>query len=429
MSFEKNERIIALVDCNSFYCSCERLFRPDLWNKPVGVLSNNDGCFVSRTNELKNLGVAMGAPYFQVKEICDKNKVAVFSANFALYTDMSQRVMDTLFDFTPSLEIYSVDEAFLDLTGLNEKTIEEYCRKIKSTVERHTGIPVGIGIGRTKVLAKLANRIAKKDESTKGVYSVLKKEQLDSALRTISIEDVWGIGRQNSIKMKSIGIHKAIQLRDFKNELLIQKMFTKIGRMIQDELKEIPCFPFNEITEKKKEIICSRTFGVPVFDLRSLRESIACYASLACQKLRKQNSVCGEIEVYIRTNPFKEVPQYAQVISAPLSAPTCDTRKIIREAWKLLDDIFVSGYEYKKAFIRLSKIQDADEHQISLFGENDSPNDLILMKTMDRINDREGHEMLKIAACGTNKEAWYMKQVMKSPRYVTGWSEIYKISN
>lgn len=429
MSYLKNEKIIALVDCNSFYCSCERLFRPDLWNKPVGVLSNNDGCFVSRTNELKKLGVAMGAPYFQVKDICEKNKVAVFSANFALYTDMSQRVMDTLFEFTPSLEVYSVDEAFLDLTGLDEKTIEEYCRKIKNTVERHTGIPVGIGIGRTKVLAKIANRIAKKDPSTQGIFSVLKTDQRDYALRTILIEDVWGIGRQNSIKMKSIGIHKAIDLRNFKNDLLIQKMFTKIGRMIQDELREIPCFPFNEAQDKKKEILSSRTFGVPIFDLRSLRESIACYASLACQKLRKQNSVCAEIEVSIRTNPFKEIPQYVNTISAPLSAPTCDTRKIIREAWRLLDKIFIAGYEYKKAMIKLSKIQDADQHQIALFGDNDSAHDIILMETMDRINEREGHEMLKSAACGTNKEAWYMKQVLKSPRYVTGWSEIYKISN
>lgn len=427
MSFKSNEKIIVLVDCNSFYCSCERLFRPDLRNRPVGVLSNNDGCFVSRTNELKKLGVAMGAPYFQVKEICDKNNVAVFSANFALYTDISQRVMDTLFDFTPSLEVYSVDEAFLDLTGLDEKTIEEYCRKIKDTVERNTGIPVGIGIGRTKVLAKIANRIAKKDDSTKGVFSVLKKEALDLALKNTAIEDIWGIGRQNSIKMKSIGIHKAIQLRDFKNDLLIQKMFTKIGRMIQDELREISCFTFNESSEKKKEIICSRTFGAPVFDLHSLRESVACYASLACEKLRKQNSVCGEIEVLIHTNPHKDIPQYAKAQRAILANATCDTRKIIREAWKILDDIFLNGFEYKKALIRLSRIQDGNEHQISLFGNNDSAEDLIIMQTMDRINAREGHEMVKVAACGTNKEAWYMKQIMKSPRYVTGWSEIKKV--
>jgi DNA polymerase V len=427
MRDSENKKILVLVDCNSFYCSCERLFRPDLRNRPVGVLSNNDGCFVSRTSELKKLGVAMGAPYFQVKNICDKNNVAVFSANFSLYTNISDRVMNTLFDFAPSIEIYSVDEAFLDLTGLDENTINDYCRNIKEVVERNTGIPVGIGIGRTKVLAKIANRIAKKDERTKGIYNVLSKDNLEYALSSIDIEDVWGIGRQNSLKMKALKIHKARDLRDFKNDLLIQKQFTKIGRMIQDELREITCFPVNEKQPKKKEIICSRTFGALVYELNSLQESLACYASLASEKLRKQNSVCQGIEIYIRTNPFKEIEQYAQVKSSVLSAPTSDTRKIIREAWKLLNTIFIYGYEYKKASIKLSRIQDADEHQIALFGDNDSPKDITLMKTMDLINTREGHESVKIAACGTNKEAWYMKQIMKSPRYVSGWSDILKI--
>ncbi len=422
-----NDKIFVLVDCNSFYCSCERLFRPDLRFRPVGVLSNNDGCFVSRTNELKKLGVAMGAPYFQVKNICDKNNVAVFSANFSLYTNLSDRVMNTLFEFTPNLEVYSVDEAFLDLTGFEEKTIEDYCRNIKATVERNTGIPVGIGIARTKVLAKLANRIAKKDESTKGVYSVLSAKNLEYALGRVDIEDIWGIGRQNSAKFKILGIHKAKQLRDYKNDLLIQKQFTKVGRMIQDELRGISCFPLNNETPKKKEIISSRTFGRPVFDKASLRESIACYASLACEKLRKQHSVCQEIEIYIHTNPFKEIPQYARANSIKLISPTCDTRKIIKQAWELLDEIFISGYEYKKAAIKLSRIQDQDEHQVSLFGENDSVDDLKLMLMMDTINARDGHETLKIAACGTNKEAWYMNQVMKSQRYVTGWSELLKV--
>lgn len=422
-----NNKVFALVDCNSFYCSCERLFRPDLRNRPVGVLSNNDGCFVSRTNELKSLGVAMGAPYFQVKNICDKNKVAVFSANFSLYTNMSDRVMNTLFEFTPNLEVYSVDEAFLDLTGFDEKNILDYCRHIKETVERNTGIPVGIGIARTKVLAKLANRIAKKDERTKGVYSVLEAENLNYALEKVAIEDVWGIGRANSVKFKMLGIHKAKHLRDYKNDPLIQRQFTKVGRMIQDELRGITCFPLNHETPKKKEIMSSRTFGRPVYELASLRESIACYVSLACEKLRKQKSVAQEIEVYIRTNPFKDGPQYARANTAILASPTCDTRKVIREAWRLLDDIFINGFEYKKAAVKLSRIQDQSEHQVSLFGENDSAKDLTLMQMMDKINAREGHDSIKIAACGTNKEAWYMKQVMKSPRYVTGWNELLKI--
>jgi DNA polymerase V len=422
-----NQKVIALVDCNSFYCSCERLFRPDLRHRPVGVLSNNDGCFVSRTNELKALGVPMGAPYFKYKELCDKNKVAVFSANFSLYTNISDRVMNTLIQFTPSIEVYSVDEAFLDLTGLDEKTIEEYCRKIKFIVERDTGIPVGIGIGRTKVIAKLANRIAKKNNLYGGVYNALLKSNLDHALKIVEIGDVWGIGRQNSIKMKSLGINKAIDLKNYENTYLIQKNFTKVGRMIQDEMREITCFPFNETNEKKKEIMCSRTFGVPVYDKQTLQESIASYASLATERLRKQNSVCEEVSIYIRTNPFKDTPQYMQTHSMTLSAPTCDTRKIIKTSFSLLDEIFKPGFEYKKTAITLSKIKDADSCQISLFGENDTESDLALMMTMDRINAREGNELIKSMACGTNKSAWFMKQVMKSKRYVSGWSEIFKV--
>lgn len=423
-----NNRIFALVDCNSFYCSCERLFRPDLKTRPVGVLSNNDGCFVSRTNELKALGVKMGVPYFQVKNICDKNKVAVFSANFSLYTNLSDRVMSTLFDFTPNLEVYSVDEAFLDLTGFDEKNIEDYCRHIKEVVERNTGIPVGIGIARTKVLAKLANRIAKKDSSARGIYSCLPKKNRDYALQRIDIEDVWGIGRQSTIKMNLLGIKKAVHLRDYKNDKLIQSEFTKIGRMIQDELREISCFPLNQEVPKKKEIISSRSFGKPVYELAMLRESIACYASLACEKLRKQNSVCQEVEIYICTNPFKEsIEQYARANSTRLDSATCDTRKIIKACWNLLDEIFINGHEYKKACVKLSRIQDANEHQISFLGGFDTVLDLKIMKTMDLINSRDGHETLKIAACGTNKEAWYMNQVMKSPRYLTGWNELLKI--
>lgn len=422
-----NQKIIALVDCNAFYCSCERLFRPDLLKRPVGVLSNNDGCFVSRTNELKALGIPMGAPYFQVKDICDKHKAVVFSANFSLYTNISDRVMNTLFNFTPNLEVYSVDEAFLDLTGFDENQIETYCKLIKDTVERNTGIPVGIGVGRTKVLAKLANRIAKNDPRHQGIYSVLKKENLEAALFKVEIGDVWGIGRQNAIKFKILGIKTAKNFRDFPNIKMIQSQFTKVGRMIQDELREITCFTINEEVPKKKEIMSSRTFGLPVFDKRSLQEALASYASLACEKLRSQNSVCSEVEIYIRTNPFKDVEQYVRANSKKLDSATCDTRKIIRATFELLEEIFIFGYEYKKVAVKLMRLQDATEYQVSLFGVYDTKEDLALMKLMDKVNARDGHETLKIAACGVNKQAWFMKQNLKSPRYVTGWSELLQI--
>ncbi len=419
-------KIFALVDCNSFYCSCERLFRPDLANKPVGVLSNNDGCFVSRTNELKALNVTMGAPYFKVKDICKKNNVAVFSANFSLYTNMSDRVMMTLAQFSPEMEVYSVDEAFLDLSGFKHYDLVEYCREIKRVVEANTGIPVSIGIATSKTLAKVANHIGKKDKSTKGVVSLLGTKERDIALERFAIDGVWGVGRQKAQQMKAMNIKTAKQLRDFKNDSLIQKLFTKVTRMTQDELRGISCFDLSLEVDKKKEIISSRTFGQPVFDLKSLRESVANYASLACEKLRKQDSVCSVVEVWIRTNPHKEIPQYYAIDSYKLSGQTADSKKIIKYAWQVLDKLYKQGYEYKKALVKLSGIRDRNQTQLALFDENDSDKSETLMRVIDLINKRDGHNTIRSGACGVDNKAWKMKQDLKSPRFVTGWSELPK---
>jgi len=420
-------KVFALVDCNSFYCSCERLFRPDLKNRPVGVLSNNDGCFVSRTNELKSLGVGMGVPYFQVKDLCEKKGVAVFSANFSLYTNMSDRVMMTLARFTPEMEVYSVDEAFLDLSQFHHFDIEDYCHEIKRIVELNTGIPVSIGIGPSKTLAKVANHIAKKDSTKKGVMSLLDKEECDRALEKFPIGKVWGVGRQKSQKLQAINIKTAKQLRDYKNDALIQKLFTKVTRMTQDELRGITCFNLSLEVDKKKEIISSRTFGQPVFDLKSLRESVANYASLACEKLRKQDSVCSVVEVWIRTNPHKDTPQYYAVDAHKFSGQTADSKKIIKYAWQVLDKLYKQGYEYKKALVKLSGIRDKSETQLALFGENDSEKSESLMQIMDLINKRDGHNTIRSGACGVDNKAWKMRQTLKSPRFVTGWSELPRV--
>lgn len=421
------ETIFALVDCNSFYCSCERLFRPDLRDRPVGVLSNNDGCFVSRTNELKALGVPMGAPYFKYRRVCETNNVAVFSANFALYTNLSDRVMSVLAHYTPKLEVYSVDEAFLDLSGFDNYNLEVYCEEIRRKVYQLTGIPVSIGIARTKTLAKVANRIAKKGQQLQGVFSVLNEKNRQWALERTPVEDIWGIGRKKAIKLRALGIKTASQFRDYRNERTILKVFTKLGRQTQDELREISCFELTTQIAKKKEILSSRTFGSPVFDLKTLRESVANYASLACEKLRKQNSVCATVEVWIRTNPHKEIPQYYALDAHRFQSHTGDTRKVIKYAWKVLDELYQQGYEYKKAMIKLSGIQDREQSQVSLFEKPDSSQSEKLMQVIDQINQREGPHTIRSMACGVDNSSWKMRQDLKSKRFVTGWSELPKV--
>lgn len=425
-----SQGIFALVDCNSFFCSCERVFRPELNDRPVGVLSNNDGCFVARTNELKALGVKMGEPYFKVKDLCQKHNVAVFSSNFALYTNMSDRVMTILSQFAPRVEVYSVDEAFLDFTGLfsgNEEELIEYAREIKETVYRWTGIPVSVGIAPTKTLAKLANHIGKKSKKARGVVSLLTERYQDIALERVSVEDIWGVGRKNSMKLRSLGIRNALQFRDYRNERNIQKIFTKLGRMTQEELRGVPCFELEIVGEKKKEIMCSRSFGSPVVDFQGLRESIANYATSACEKMRAQQSACMAIEVFCHSDPYKvgETPYYAKD-SFKLLTGTVDTRRVIKYAWSVLDKLFQMGIYYKKAGIKLSSLVDGNEMQVSLFGEADDERSVNLMKVMDLINAKEGPGTIRSMACGINDEAWKMKRDYLSPRFVSGWTELPK---
>ncbi len=418
-------KVYALVDCNSFFCSCERLFRPDLANVPVGVLSNNDGCFVSRTKELKKLGIKMGEPYFKVKNICNKNGVAVFSSNFSLYTNISDRVMLTLAKFTPELEVYSVDEAFLNLAGFSG--LEDYAREIKRVVERDTGIPVSVGVGPTKTLAKVANHFAKKSEKADGVVILMEKILQDEALRRIAVGDIWGIGRASSEKLNRLGVKTGIEFRDYQNDKQIQKVFTKVGLQRKEELQGKPRFELELIPEKKKEIICSRTFGSSVFNFEGLRESVANYISSAAEKLRKQDSVCGAIDVYTRTSPHKNVPQYYGYNSCVMLSTTSDTRKMIKYAVRVLEGLYRAGYEYKKAGIKLSQIRNKNESQMSLLDPPDDWKSDILMKCMDQINKRDGAGTIFAAECGIQKKAWAMNRNFKSPRYVTGWTELRKL--
>jgi DNA polymerase V len=438
----------ALVDCNSFYCSCERVFDPKLLKRPVVVLSNNDGCAVALSSEAKHLGMKVGTPYFQIKDLLDKYGGKALSSNYSLYADMSSRVMKTLSEFSPAMEVYSIDEAFLDLTDLdkinhdtsvmsnstrsNDKShtpYQPYGRLIRETVFKNTGIPVSVGIAKTKVLAKLANHIAKKSTKAKGVLDLSSPRFHDLALSKVAIDDVWGIGRQSAIKLKILGITTAKDFRDFPHskDKQIQKLLTITGRQIQEELRGNSLIPIEPFAAQKKQIICSRQFGKEVSDYDEISEALSDYVSQAAEKLRNQGSVCCLMGIYIRTNPFKiGSSQYFAQRSCSFLTGTNDTRKLVTRALKLLEGIYKEDFLYKKCGVILSEIHDQRSNQLSLFDQADSPQDRKLMSTMDFINSEEGRGTLKVASCGTDK-AWNLAFRHRTPRYTTRWDEILKV--
>lgn len=416
--------MIALVDCNSFYCSCEIIFRPELKERPVIVLSNNDGCAIARTPKAKELGIEMGVPYFKIKDLCKRESVSIFSANFSLYTNISDRVMLTLSEFTELLEVYSVDEAFLSLKGIPENKLQSFGEEIKRKIEKNIGVPVGVGIGRTKVLAKVANNLAKKSSKSNGVVALWNKNLEDLALERIQVGDLWGVGRANHIKMKELGILTAKDLRDYKNDKRIQKIFTKIGLGLKKELQGMTCFDLNQEVQKKKEIMCSRSFGQGVFDLESLKEAVASYISSASARMREQKSVCQIIEVFFHTNPFKNQEQYYASERIKLNSPTLDTLKLTEESIKIVEKMYRPGLEYQKAGIRLRSITDQNEWQLGLFDKFHGDKREKLMEVIDKINRKEGPHTIKSLACGLDGKAWAMKRNFKSPRYTTSWNEL-----
>jgi DNA polymerase V len=400
--------------------------RPELNDKPVVVLSNNDGCAISRTIEAKSLGVKMGAPLFEIHELCMTKGLVIFSSNFSIYTNISKRVMNIITEMSPYTDVYSVDEAFTFVSGISD--LCKYAKDLKDRIYRDTGIPVSIGIGKTKVLAKAANRIAKKSKKSNGIVILDSKRLENIALKTIGVSDIWGIGTQSAKKLNSINVKSAYEFKEYKNENLIQKLLTKVGLQIKHELMGISCFCFDSTPENKKEIMCSRTFGSSVFDKATLKESIANYMTNASAKMREQNSLCMELSVFARTNPFKEVPQFYMFEKYRLKNPTCDTRKLIKIAFKMIDKGFRSGYEYKKAGVKLSGFYASDEYQLDLLSEGDSVEDIKLMKTVDDINLVIGQDKVRSASCGFDKKAWEMNRRFKSPRYFTCWEELKKFS-
>ncbi len=406
MRYSKNK--IALVDCNSFYVSCERLFNPSIIRKPVIVLSSNDGCVISRSTEAKALDIKMGEPYFKVEKIVKKNDVKVFSSNYSLYGDISRRVMKTLKQFSPRIEIYSIDEAFLDLSSIKNEDLLECGNKIRKTVLKWTGIPTSIGIAVTKTLSKAANYVAKKEKS--GIVNLINSKQIDEILSTININNVWGVGPQLTKFYIKNGIKTAYQLKNMHNSW-IKKNTNVFGSRTVMELKGIPCTSLEIYQEKRKNCCVSRSFGRKVTKLEELDESITTHCLNAAEKIRSDNQTTKRITVFIRTSPFqKDKNYYANSKDIDLPIKTNDSIELVRQALIALRYIYREGYKYQKTGIILSKLNDSNIYKKNLFSSiNNEEKRKKLMKAIDYTNIKYGRQALSIAQAGLKKK-WNIKK-------------------
>ena len=413
---------IALVDCNSFYVSCERLFNPKIQKKAVVVLSNNDGCVISRSREAKDLGIKMGEPYFKVKELVKKNKVEVYSSNYALYGDISRRVMKVLKTFSPKVEIYSIDEAFIDLSFIDEKGVEDYGREIRSRVLKWTGIPTSVGIASTKTLSKVANHIAKKEKA--GVIYL--NTNIDEKLKKFPIEDVWGVGKQLSKFYHKNNISNAYDLKNVSNTW-VKKGTNVLGAKTAMELRGIPCIDLQIDQEKRKNCCVSRSFGRKVKDLNELEESVITHCLNAAEKIRDDDQIAKTITVFIRTSPFdKNRRYYSNSKTIDLAIPTSNSIELIKNAVKALTDIYKYGYAYQKAGIILSGLKDANQNDQNLLTpllENKSKK---LMKAIDYTNTKYGRYAISIAQAGLSK-GWKMRREHSSKIDTASFDSLPKI--
>ncbi|TXH23135.1 MAG: Y-family DNA polymerase [Chitinophagaceae bacterium] len=417
--------MFALVDCNNFYASCERVFRPDLIGKPIVVLSNNDGCVIARSNEAKAAGVPMGAPAFEYEQLFQEKGVQVFSANFVLYGDMSHRVMTILSEYAPDIELYSIDEAFLKLKGFQYFNLQEYGEAMRYKVTKWTGIPISVGMAPTKALAKVANRIAKKyPKETKGVYIIDSEVKRIKALKWLKIEDVWGIGRQHSKRLQSMGIKTAFDFTEL-NGSFVQKQMAIVGLRLQQDLQGYPTLDL-ETAQIKKNIATTRSFETNYTEYAQLAERITTFASSCAEKLRQQNSCCSSLMVFIHSNGHrKDLPQYSRNIVIKLPFPTNSSIELAGFATQALKRIFKPGYAYKKAGVIVQDFTQTNGLQQSLF-ENRDQRHIPLMQSIDLLNTRFGQQKIRLASQDT-KRIWKMKQLKLSPRYTTHINDIITI--
>lgn len=415
---------IALVDCNNFYVSCERIFNPRLNGKPVIVLSNNDGCVIARSNEAKALGIKMGVPFHQIKTLVHHENVTLFSPNFSLYGDMSNRVMATLASFTPNLEIYSVDEAFMTLIGAED--VDAYARHIRKTVLQRLKLPVSIGIASTKTLAKVANHIAKMHSKTGGVVHLSHPDWVEGALRLTPVEEVWGVGRKISKKLKAKGIRTALDLSRAEDHWLLKHFSVVLLRTVY-ELRETPCIALEVGYSPKKSLMTSRSFGTQIRHLRGMEEAVASYAARGAEKLREEGLVAKSLMVFIQTNPFRPwETQYAPSTVLSLPVATQCTTELIRYALQGLRAIFQEGYGYHKAGVMMLELVPASDIQTNLLDTRDRSRWNNLMQVLDRVNRHYGSGSLRAASEGFGPR-WKMRQEHRSKRFTTCWSDLLEI--
>ena len=419
--------MFALADCNNFFASCERVFRPDLQGKPVIVLSNNDGCAIARSNEAKALGIKMGAPLFKIRDIVERHNVAVFSGNMALYGDMSQRVRWVLEEYAPSIEVYSIDECFLDLRGVTNIDFDAYAKEISAQCWRQTSIPVSVGIAPTKTLAKIASKLCKQYPKLRGGCYMHRPQDIEKVLRKFPIEDVWGIGRRSAPKLKERGVYTAYDFTQL-SENIVHALLGISGVRTWKELQGIPCIEFENSFEAKQSICVSRSFSSEIYDVKELQEQIANFAFSMAEKLREQGSVTAEMVVFAYTNRFKErSPQTYSSGLVSFETPTSDVRTIISHAVRALNRIFNDGYGYKKAGVIATKILPESSVMHSLFEDTaEMEREQKITSALESINATFGKGTIKLAIQGSGKIK--SSSDKQSPHYTTKWSDIPKVS-
>jgi len=414
--------IFALVDCNNFYASCERVFNPRLEGQPIVVLSNNDGCVIARSNEAKALGIGMGVPEFQIRPLLRAHKVQVFSSNYTLYGDMSQRVMETLEQFCPDNEIYSIDEAFLRLSGFTARNRTDYGHTMRSTVKQWTGIPVSVGIAETKTLAKIANRVAKRTPDTGGVFDLLACPDRDALLGRIAVHDVWGIGPNHAHLLKQHGITTAVQLQQVDDQW-IRKQMGIVGLRLVMELRGVSCLDLEQCPAPKQSLTCSRAFGAFISTLTEMEEAVSSYTSRVAEKLRGERLAATVLTVSLTTNAFKDGPQYNNALTIKLPVATDHTPELIRSALQGIKAVYREGYQYKKAGVMLMGLVPVGQVQTDLFDHHDRVRSTRLMSALDGVNARWGLGALQYASSGITKK-WKTQFHRRSPAYTTQWDEL-----
>ncbi len=417
---------IALIDCNNFYASCERIFNPKLMRKPIVVLSNNDGCIITRSAEAKKLGIKMGEPYFKAKKIIDQNNVKVFSSNYSLYGDISQRVMETLAKFASEVEIYSIDEAFLALNGFENYELNTYCSYIRRTIKQWIGIPVSIGVSSTKTLSKIANNLAKKNEEYQGVCILKAWFDISEALKLTDIGDVWGIGRRLTNFLNKYNVSTAYDFIQL-DRGWVRKNMGVVGEKTFLELCGVSCIEMDLVPSDKKSCCVSRSFSKPIETLYDLEESVSTYGSRVAEKIREERLVAESMSVFVLTNYFnRKEKQYSNSIKLQLSYPTNDSIKIVKRSLEGIRKIYRKGYRYKKAGVILYGLTNANQTRGLL--DNDRESSDAIMSTLDRINHRYGSSTIRLASEGITK-SWRMKREKVSPCYTTRFDELVKVKS